>query len=75
MKTHPGALPSAPCKLQATDATDAAEGQSSHPAEKNPEQQGEKEGSVQSLEKGDQPDLQPVSIAASVSEEPAEASV
>lgn len=74
MKTHPGALPNAPCKAQASD-TDAAEAHSSNPAEKKLEQQGEKEGVVTSLEKGDGPDLQPVSIASGATDEPPDASV
>lgn len=74
MKTHPGVLPNAPCKVQAND-NDVAEGHNSNPAEKNLEQQGEKEGLVKSLEKGDSPDLQPISITSSVTDEPTDTSV
>lgn len=74
MKTHPGVLPNAPCKVQAND-NDVAEGHSSDPAAKNLEQQGGKEGLGKSLEKGDSPDLQPISVAASVTDEPPDTSV
>lgn len=74
MKTHPGVPPSAPCKVQAHDP-DAAEGRGSKPAERNLEKQGEKEGMDQSIEKGDNPDLQPISNAASATDEPSDTSV
>lgn len=74
MKTHPGVLPNAPCKVQAND-NDVAEGHSSDPAAKNLEQQAGKEGLGKSLEKGDNPDLQPISVAASVTDEPPDTSV
>lgn len=73
MKTHPGALPNAPCKGQA-HGNDVAEAQNSNPAEKNLEQQGEKEGVVPSLEKGDDPELQPTTVASSVTDEPPDTS-
>lgn len=74
MKTHPGVLPSAPSKVQAHD-NDVAEGHNSNPAEKNLEQQGEKEGLAKCLENGDNPDLQPISGASSLTDKPTDTSV
>lgn len=74
MKTHPGVPPSAPGKVQPNDH-DVAEGHNSNPAEKNLEQQAEKEGLVKGLEKGDNPDLQRISAASSVTDEPPDTSV
>lgn len=72
MKTHPGALSNTPSKAQTND-NDIAEDRSSHSANKNQEQQEEKQGLTKSPEKGDS--TEPISVASSVADEPMDTTV
>lgn len=65
MKTHPGALTNTPSKAQNND-NDAVVDRSSHSANKNPGQQGERQAPAKSPRKGDSTELLPVSAGSDV---------
>uniref|UniRef100_A0A3Q3WW40 C2H2-type domain-containing protein n=1 Tax=Mola mola TaxID=94237 RepID=A0A3Q3WW40_MOLML len=74
MKNHPGVLSNTPSKAQTNDK-DIAEDHSSRSANKNLDQQEEKQGLTKSPEKGGSTDPQPISVAPSAADEPMDTTV